>query len=436
MLVFHFELNESEVFCQDKCTDNTCVTVQLEETDTPPACPHCDTKMYRHGFYTRSLKDMPFYPDTICTLIVNARRYRCPDCGHTMRQEISFRYPGTNLTRRAAVWIKAFLAAKFPLAQIAHLTGIHWDIIRKIQEEQIDRDLASYASSLEKSGYKPRYLAVDEFAIRKMHKYATCVMDLETGHVIWAGLGRSVADFEQFFKDIPATYLDQVEAVAMDMNASYNLLVEKHLPQAEIVYDRYHMQAQYGREVLGVVRLNAVKAHREQAARFAEQASQETRDEMRAALKAQAKEEKRMASTLKKSRWSLLKSSKNLRDSDQEKLTAILESHEEVAVCYAMKEEMVRLYELRDIEQAKQGWTDWFAAAKASGIPALERFATLKEKRLPGLVAHATIPISTGKLEGFNNVIKTAKRAAYGYLNKEFFLKLRERFKFCVNVKN
>ena len=395
MLVFHFELNESEVFCQDKCTDNTCVTVQLEETDTPPACPHCDTKMYRHGFYTRSLKDMPFYPDTICTLIVNARRYRCPDCGHTMRQEISFRYPGTNLTRRAAVWIKAFLAAKFPLAQIAHLTGIHWDIIRK------------------------------------MHKYATCVMDLETGHVIWAGLGRSVADFEQFFKDIPATYLDQVEAVAMDMNASYNLLVEKHLPQAEIVYDRYHMQAQYGREVLGVVRLNAVKAHREQAARFAEQASQETRDEMRAALKAQAKEEKRMASTLKKSRWSLLKSSKNLRDSDQEKLTAILESHEEVAVCYAMKEEMVRLYELRDIEQAKQGWTDWFAAAKASGIPALERFATLKEKRLPGLVAHATIPISTGKLEGFNNVIKTAKRAAYGYLNKEFF---REYPKVCVNL--
>lgn len=29
----------------------------------------------------------------------------------------------------------------------------------------------------------------------------------------------------------------------MDMNASYNILVEQHLPHAEIVYDRYHMQA-------------------------------------------------------------------------------------------------------------------------------------------------------------------------------------------------
>lgn len=138
----------------------------------------------------------------------------------------------------------------------------------------------------------------------------------------------------------------------------------------------------------------------------------------------QAKEEKRMANTLKKSRWSLLKNSKNLGESDQQKLAAILETHEEVAICYVMKEEMVRLYELEDERQAIEGWENWFAAAKASGIPALVRFAEIKEKRLPGLVAHATSPISTGKLEGFNNVIKTAKRAAYGYLNKEFFLKL------------
>ena len=101
-------------------------------------------------------------------------------------------------------------------------------------------------------------------------------------------------------------------------------------------------------------------------------------------------------------------------------MATILESHEEVAVCYAMREELVQLYELRDEETARQGWLDWFAAAKTNGIPSLVRFAELKEKRLPGLAAHATTPISTEKLEGFNNVIKTAKRAAYGYLNKVF----------------
>ena len=64
------------------------------------------------------------------------------------------------------------------------------------------------------------------------------------------------------------------------------------------------------------------------------------------------------------------------------------------------------------------------AAAKESCIPALVRFAELKEKRIDGLIAHATYPISTGKLEGFNNKIKVAKRLAYGDRDNHFFFTL------------
>lgn len=424
MLVFDFEFNEPDMLCQDSHRDYTSIIVQPEKHSMSSSCPHCGSKMYRHGRYTRKLKEMPVYPDTTYTLIIKAQRYRCPECGFTLRQEIPNRYPGTNITKRVAAWIKAFLNAKFPVSQIEDITGIHWDTIRKIQEELISQALNEYEDLRIKNGYRPKYLAIDEFAIRKMHKYATCVMDLEKGHVIWAGLGRAKADFEHFFKDIPTDYLEQVEAVAMDMNASYNLLVEQYLPQATIVYDRYHMQAQFGREVIGTTRLEAVKVHRKQADQLIIQAECETQNETREMLEAQAKEEKRIASLLKKSRWTLLKNSKKLKDSEQQKLATILESHKEVAICYAMKEEMIRLYELRNEQQARDGWLNWFSAAKASGIPALVKFAQLKEKRLLGLVAHATIPISTGKLEGFNNVIKTAKRTAYGYLNNEFFLRL------------
>ena len=422
--MFDFEFNEPDMLCQDSHRDYTSIIVQPEKHSMPSSCPHCGSKMYRHGRYTRKLKKMPVYPDTTYTLIIKAQRYRCPECGFTLRQEIPNRYPGTNITKRVAAWIKAFLNAKFPVSQIEDITGIHWDTIRKIQEELISQALNEYEDLRIKNGYRPKYLAIDEFAIRKMHKYATCVMDLEKGHVIWAGLGRAKADFEHFFKDIPTDYLEQVEAVAMDMNASYNLLVEQYLPQATIVYDRYHMQAQFGREVIGTTRLEAVKVHRKQADQLIIQAECETQNETREMLEAQAKEEKRIASLLKKSRWTLLKNSKKLKDSEQQKLATILESHKEVAICYAMKEEMIRLYELRNEQQARDGWLNWFSAAKASGIPALVKFAQLKEKRLLGLVAHATIPISTGKLEGFNNVIKTAKRTAYGYLNNEFFLRL------------
>ena len=73
-----------------------------------------------------------------------------------------------------------------------------------------------------------------------------CVMDIDEGDVIWVGKGRSIADFNKFFQEIDMEYLSEVEAVAMDMNASYNKLEEQYLPNAAIVYDRYHMQAQFG----------------------------------------------------------------------------------------------------------------------------------------------------------------------------------------------
>ena len=70
------------------------------------------------------------------------------------------------------------------------------------------------------------------------------------------------------------------------------------------------------------------------------------------------------------------------------------------------------------------GRNEKFAAAKESKIPALVRFAVLKGKRIDGLIAHAVYPISTGKLEGFNNKIKVAKRLAYGYRDNRFFFML------------
>lgn len=117
---------------------------------------------------------------------------------------------------------------------------------------------------LREEGYKPRILAVDEFAIHKGYSYATCVMDLEQGDILWGRKGRAIKDFEKFFEDVPSDSLSAVIVVAMDMNASYNKLVTKHLSKARIVYDRFHMQSQFGRDVLGAVRLDEARRFQQQ----------------------------------------------------------------------------------------------------------------------------------------------------------------------------
>ena len=86
-----------------------------------------------------------------------------------------------------------------------------------------------------------------------------------------------------------------------------------------------------------------------------------------------------------------------------------------------MKEEPIQLFQITDVGEAHSKWSKWFDAAVHSGIPALMKFARQKLKRLDGLVAHAKFHINTGRLEGFNNKIKVAKRNAYGFKNLDFF---------------
>lgn len=360
------------------------------------------------------LRDMPLHPGTRQDIEVSCHRYRCQSCARTFREEIPFKHPETRITNRAASWISSFLRFDIPISTVGKITGVHWDTIKRIQKGIMEEAIAERKRRLMEEGYRPRHLAVDEFAIHKGHRYATCVMDLDTGDVIWAGSGRTKADFAIFFQEMDMDYLSEVEAVSMDMNASYNALVSEHMPWARIVYDRYHMQAQFGRDVLGAVRLDEARKHNAMAKKLREMGGS----------KAEIREEKRLYSEAKRARWILLAGKDRLPDEEASSLRRILDDHADLAVCHAMKEEMSRLFELRDEGEARKGWIAWFNGAKASGIPALVGFAERKEKRLDGLVAHASHPISTGKLEGFNNRIKVAKRIAYGYRDEDYFFSL------------
>lgn len=307
---------------------------------------------------------------------------------------------------------------------VSMITGISQETVKKINSVRMEAELLERQRELRGKGYKPKYLAVDEFAIHKGHRYATCVMDIEEGDIIWVGKGRSMEAFSKFFEEIDLDYLSDVKAVAMDMNASYNKLISKHLPWAEIVYDRYHMQAQFGREVLGAVRFEEARKHQKKANELIEEAKASKDKDDAKRLKDEAKREKSKYSSLKSSRWILLASGESSTPERSEKLGKILEEHSSISLCYAMKEEMAALFSIADPEEARVRWTNWFEGAKASGIPQLVRFALHKEARIEGLVAHANHCISTGKLEGFNNKIKVTKRNGYGYRDECYFFTL------------
>ena len=387
------------------------------------SCPYCGGKVHICDLTSKCLRDMPIWSGVAQEVNFVCHRYRCTQCGRKHTEQIPVQYPGTRITDRAAEWIKTLLLNKITIKGVQAITHIHWETIRNLHREIMETTLQEHWEGLKAQGYKPKFLAVDEFAIHKGHTYATCVMDLATGDVLWVGNGRSKADFLLFFDEIEHSFLTDVVAVAMDMNASYYQVVQEKLPQAQIVYDRYHMQAQFGKDVLGAVRLQEAYSHKACAQELQRQlADIPTCD--KPAAKAVIRAERQEYSKIKKLRWTLLADGEELTECQSKELSDILSEHANLAVCYAMKEEMIRLFDIRNLPEAEIGWRRWFEAAKESGVPALAHFAELKEKRIDGLIAHALYPVSTGRLEGFNNKIKVAKRIGYGYRDDHYFFTL------------
>ena len=421
---------ECECYMRNQEETESVFIFQSKQRTEEVRCPFCGGKVNISGLTSKHLKDIPIWVEIAQDLCFHCHRYRCIECGKKYTEDIPLQCPGTRITERAAEWIRSFLRNGMTIRAIQKLTGIHWDTIRKLQSEMMAETLEARKQKLLAEGYHPQYLAVDEFAIHKGHTYATCVMDLQTGEVLWVGNGRSKADFARFFEEIEPSFLTEVKAIAMDMNASYHLLVKEKMPGVDIVYDRYHMQAQYGKDVLGVVRLQEARKHKEQAAMLTQSLSDMDTEEKKT-IKELIRLEKQQYSQIKKLRWTLLTNGASLHDDTAEHLNSILDAHSDLAVCYAMKEELTRLFTLRDPIEADAAWRSWFHAAKESQIQPLVRFAELKELRISGLIAHAIHPVSTGKLEGFNNKIKVAKRIGYGYRDDAFFF-LLVRFLSCL----
>ena len=58
---------------------------------------------------------------------------------------------------------------------------------------------------------------------------------------------------------------------------------------------------------------------------------------------------------------------------------------------------------------------------RETGDRRFEWFARLLEGHAAGIIAHARFPISSGRVEGTNNMIKTVRRQAYGLPDDEYF---------------
>uniref|UniRef100_UPI001C57D348 ISL3 family transposase n=1 Tax=Shewanella algae TaxID=38313 RepID=UPI001C57D348 len=321
------------------------------------------------------------------------RRILCPDCG-IVREHISWLKPYARQTTRLIEHVEALLKL-LPIKHISQLLGLHWHTIKTIDKRRLAREVT------EPDWSRVKRLVMDEFALFKGHRYATVVADADTHQVLWIGEGRSREAIRPFFVKL-GQYCQQIEAVAMDMNTAFDLKVQKHCPQAKVVYDLFHVVAKYGREVIDRVRVDQAN---------------------------QLKHDKPARKRVKRGRWVLLKNRDNLTDKQAGYLNELLESNKSLMTVYLLREQLKEMWYCTDEAEATAQWNLWWQQVRESGIRPLLQFGQRLKNYLHGIVASAVHPLHTCRLEGMNNKIKLLKRMGYGYRDTEyFFLKVREAF--------
>lgn len=362
------------------------IVFHIEQPDESLCCSACGSRdVTRKGCVEREFRHVSIGSKPVW-IQLPIRRVACRDCGLVRQVKVLFADPRRRYTRAFARYVLELLR-NMTIKHVAQHLGIGWDTVKEIQREYLQRHFA-----------RPRLkhlrrIAIDEIAVRKGHTYMTIVLDLDSGVVVFAGDGKGADALLPFWKRLRASHA-RVAAVAIDMSPAYIKAVSDHLPDASLVFDRFHI----------VKLLN------------------EKLTELRRGLYREAKDQLQK-NVLKGTRWLLLRHEENLDESRDEKarLQAALKLNEPLAVAYYLKEDLRQLWDQPHGTAARNFVTSWYLRAMDSGIRVIQDFARTLAGSLWGIINWFRHPISTSPLEGINNKLKTMKRQAYGFRDQEFF---------------
>ena len=213
-----------------------------------PWCRRCGCEGTPRGSVVRRLAHEPFgWRPTV--LLITVRRYRCSECGHVWRQDMSkAAEPRSKLSRRALRWaLEALVVDHLTIARIAEGLAVSWNTANDAVLAEGRRVLIDDPKRFD----GVRVLGVDEHVwrhTRRGDRYVTVIIDLtpirdNTGPASLLDMveGRSKQAFKTWLAARPKQWRAGVEVVAMDGFTGFKTATTEELPDATAVMDPFHV---------------------------------------------------------------------------------------------------------------------------------------------------------------------------------------------------
>ncbi len=224
-------------------------------------------------------------------------------------------------------------------------------------------------------------LGIDEVSQRKGHRdFLTVVCDIDQGKLVEVIDSHKQKDIIAVLMQQPLEVRQQVTEVSVDRWGGFPKVVSEVFPNAQIVFDRFHIMKPVNAE------LNQVR--------------------------------RQVAMTLKGSKFILLKNNVDLVAEEQAKLEVILSHSPRLRVAYELKEDFRDIFEARQtVEAGKEQLLEWLQTAHLIYTDGLDTI----HAHLDGICNYFLSRTTSGAMEGINNRIKLIKRQGYGFVNFDNF---------------
>jgi transposase len=281
----------------------------------------------------------------------------------------------------------AWLACHAAFSVLAALLRITWRSVAAV----ITRVVAARAAQSDRlTGL--RRIGVDEISYRKGHRYLLCVVDHDTGRLVWAAKGRDSATLRRFFDALGEDRSALLTHISADGAEWIHTVATERAPQAVLCLDAFHVVA------WATAALDAVRRG--------------TWNQLRRDGKTD------QATALKNSRWALLKNPPDLTGDQRTTVATIAKTNHPLYRAYLLKEQLREVFTTKGTpgKQLLAGWLSW---ASRSRLPKFVALAKTIKRYLP--LIHNTLEhgVSNALSETTNTHLRLLTRRAYGYHSAE-----------------
>jgi transposase len=352
--------------------------IDVTPTTRLPRCSGCGrTRRQLYDRRRRTWRHLDFAGMAV-TLRYELRRVDCGQCG-VRAEMVPWAEHDSSYTRDFEDHV-AYLAQRTDQTTVSSTMRIAWRTVGAIVARVVAR--CRHQDLLDDL----EYIGIDELSYRRHHEYVTVVVDHVRQRVVWVSEGKNAATLGRFFDALGPERAAKLKCVTVDMSAAYVEAVTTRARQAQIVFDRFHVQR------LVQTALDEV--------RRAEVRTLEERGDRRA---------------LKKSRWALLKNHWNLSTIERQRLSTIQRTNRRLFRAYLLKTVLADILGRQQVGVVREKLAEWISWARRSRLEPFKRVAATLKKYFDGVVAIVATGLNNGRTEGLNGKIRTITRRAYGF---------------------